>query len=149
MNKLIKSILWLGLSMLLSNCATEQNNCETLIQETLIIAKKEIDEKGLSAQAAESYILQKNEELKTKHPGCFPITLTETTNVPQKSKVKLDSENLNDKQIKEINQQYQLAEDTCKETLRNEIQNYTQEEINALLHECIMEKIVNYYSETI
>lgn len=143
MNRIFKSILLLGLVLFFSQCQMEQNDCEKIFQLTLLEIDKQIKEKGLTTAESELYILNKNEEMKANHPNCFPKEMISEDTL-RISGIKLDSKMLTDEKIQNIDKQYQIAEQKCKEELKDTFKDISIADAAKILHECIMEKIVNH-----
>jgi hypothetical protein len=81
--------------------------------------------------------------MKANYPNCFPEEMISEDTL-QKSGIKLDSKMLTDEQIQTINKEYQLAEQKCKEELKDTFKDMSTDDAAKILHECTMEKIVNH-----
>ena len=144
-SKLKNCLLFFGI-LLLTQSMFAQSDCEKLFFKTMQEIETHVKTNGLSSTAADAYILKKNEELKAKNPECFPDDHAEevhSATQPKDGAIKVDSKNLNDDQIQEMDAKYVKATASCKEELKKNLQTLNKEEAIALLHECALEKVIS------
>lgn len=156
----------------------QSEECEKLFGKKMKQLQDYIESKEMSPREANDYVQAKIESMKQAHPECFPdVDMKEVEHAEEEyqkqvrnkkkyhgvaaEKMKIDSENLSDAQISEIDKRYREAQKQCRKELKAEVEKIRatvskartgaerlkmkkeiDKETRLMVHQCTLDKMV-------